>query len=400
MDVQAIPNQTVIRARESTENVPAARRIKDVSRKIHKLDPDAAPFTLLLQLAKSEECAEPQFHWIEEELAAKWSQVNAGAGYASGITAIVVDHARYFSVGDIVNVVRTGEKMRVTAVDTTTNTLTVVRGVGSTVAAAMLDNDDLQIIGNAYAEGSPLGLEKSNIEAYLYNYVQIFRHVYGETGTQAATTGYTGKTRPRLRARKSIEHKMDIERSALFGERAIDTTNPNNPRRYTGGALYYITDNVLDAGGALTAAEVWTWLQGVFQHLTEGGDSRTLFASPLIVTVMDQFALTTGNVQVNWAPRDKTFGLSVKQWSTSHGGFSIIKHRLLDNGLGGSGYGGHGLLLDPSQWGYRHLPGRNTQLRVDVGNPGDDGYSDEFLTECGWKVSLSKSQGVLKGVTS
>lgn len=398
MDVQAIPNQTVTRARESTENTPANRRIRDVSRKIHRLDPDAAPFTLLLQQGKKAQCAEPKYEWIEKELAAKWSQANGA--HLAGDAAIVVDHARYFSVGDIVNIVRTGEKVRVTAVDPNTNTLTVVRSVGSSVAAAINDNDDLQIIGNAYAEGSPLGLEKSHVEAYLYNYVQIFRHPFGVTGTQDATVGYLGKDRPRLRAEKSIEHKMDIERTALFGEREFDGTNPNNPRRYTGGAFFFLVDNILDAGGALTAGEVWTWMQSIYAHTSEGGDSRILFASPLIITVMDQFALTTGNVQVNWAPKDKTFGLSVKQWSTSHGSFNIIKHRLLENGLGGQGYGGHGLLLDPSQWYYRHLPGRDTQLRPDVGNPGDDAWTDEYLTECGWQVALSKTQGLLKGVTS
>lgn len=398
MDVQAIPNQTVVRARESTENIPANRRIRDVSKKIHRLDPDAAPFTLLLQQGKKEQCAEPKFEWIEKELPAKWSQANGAA--LVGATDIVVDHGRYFSVGDIVNVVRTGEKMRVTGVNPTTNTITVVRAVGSTVAAAILDNDDFQIIGNAYAEGSPLGLEKSHVEAYLFNYVQIFRHPFGVTGTQDATVGYLGKDKPRLRAEKSIEHKMDIERTALFGERAFDGTNPNNPRRYTGGAFFFLVDNIFDAGGQLTAGEVWTWMQQVYTHTTQGGDSRILFASPLIITVMDQFALTTGNVQVNVAPRDKTFGLSVKQWMTSHGSFNIIKHRLLDNGLGGSGYGGFGLLLDPSQWYYRCLPGRDTQLRPDVGADGDDAWTDEYLTECGWQVALTKSQGVLKGVTS
>lgn len=398
MDVQAIPNQTVIRARESTENLPSQRRIRDVSKKIHQLDPNAAPFTLLTQRARKETVAEPKHEWMEKELAAKWSQANGASAAGSG--TLVVDHARYFSVGDIGNVVRTGMKFRVTAVDVNTNTLTIVRAVGNTADSAINDNDDIQIIGNAFAEGSPLGLEKSHVEAFLYNYLQIFRHPFGMTGTQEATVGYAGKDRPRLRADKSIEHKIDIERSALFGERNIDVTSVNNPRRYTGGALFFLTDNIKDAGGQLTAPEVWDWLQSVFQHTGAGGDSRVLFASPLIVTVIDQLALTTGNVSYNVADTTKTFGLAVRQWNTSHGTFNIIKHRLLDNGLGGQGYGGHGILLDPAAWSYLTLPGRDTQLRSDVGADGDDAWTDEYLTECGWKVTLAKTQGILKGVTS
>lgn len=397
MDVQAIPNQTVIRARESTENTPANRRIRDVSKKIHDLDPNAAPFTLLLAKSKKAQCAEPKFEWIEKELAAKWSQANGAS--AAGAPTVIVDHARYFSVGDVVNVPRTGLKFRVTGVNVDTNTLTIIRGVGTTTDVGILDNDDLQIVGNAYAEGSPVGLEKSHVEAFLYNYVQIFRHVFGVTGTQDATIGYMGKDRNRLRADKAIEHKIDIERAALFGERAIDTLSVNNPRRYTGGAMFFLQDNVKDAGGLLTAPEIWDWLQDVYQHTGGSGDSRVLLAAPKILTVIDQFALTTGNSQLNLVPRDQTFGISVRNWLTSHGTFNIVKHRLLENGLGGAGYGGHALLLDPANWYYRHLPGRDTRLRTDVQNPGDDAWTDEYMTECGFQVTLSKTQGMLKGVT-
>lgn len=393
-DVQAITNQTVIRARESTENIPSARRVRDVESKLAYLDPDAAPFTLLLQKARKGTASNPKFEWIEKDLPARWSQVNNGAGYASGATAIVVDYSRYFSVGDIINVVRTGEKMRVSAVDTATETLTVVRGVGSTAAAALVDNDDLQIIGNAYAEGSPLGLEKSNIEAYKYNYTQIFRHPFGVTGTQDQSENYTGKDRPRLRAEKAIEHKIDLERAALFGERAIDTTSTNNPRRYTGGALFFLSSNIRDAGGTLTEPEVEAWLADVFMH-TAGGDSRVLLASPLIISTFDQLA--AGRLQM--VPSDKTYGITVRQWLTSHGTFNIVKHRLLENGLGGSGYGGHALLLDPKQWQYKTLGNRSTKLRVDVGVDGDDAWTDEYLTECGFQVGLPETQGVLKNVT-
>lgn len=393
MDPQAYTTaQTILRARESTENVPANRRVRDVADRISYLDPDAAPFTLILQKARKQTVSAPKFEWMEKELPPRWDQAN-GAQLV-GSTSVVVDNSEYFSVGDIVNVVRTGEKMRVSAVTTGTDTLTVVRGVGSTAAAAINDNDDLQIIGNAYAEGSPLGLEKSHVEAFKYNYTQILRSPFGETGTSMATQYYTGKARPQLRAEKAIEHKLDLERTALFGERNIDTTSTNNPRRYTGGALYFLADNIKDAGGTLTGNEIEDWLQDVYTH-TSGGSSRILLASPKIISVIDQLAV--GNLQL--VPSDKTYGIAVRQWLTAHGTFNIVKHRLLDNGVGGAGYGGYGLLLDPANWNYCTLAGRDTKLRVDVGVDGDDAWTDEYLTECGWKVTLSKSQGVLKGVT-
>lgn len=385
-------SQGVVRARESTENIPADRRVRDVGDKLAYLDPNAAPFTLILQKAGERKVSNPKFEWMEKDLPARWDQL--GAAHLVGDTALTVDNPGYFSVGDIVNVVRTGEKMRVTDIGATT--ITVVRSVGTTAAAALNDNDDLQIIGNAYAEGSPLGLEKSHVEQYLYNYTQITRTPFGVTGTQDQSENYTGKDRKRLRAEKLIEHKIDMERTALFGERDIDTTSTNNPRRYTGGAMFYLQDNIKDAGGALTGNEIESWLQDVYQHTGGGGDNRILLASPLIISVIDQLAV--GNLQL--VPSDKTFGIAVRQWLTSHGTFNIVKHRLLENGVGGQGYGGYGLLLDPKQWKYCVLGSRDSKLRPDVGVDGDDGWTDEYLAEVGWQVGLSKTQGIVKGVTS
>lgn len=403
MDVQAISSQSVVRARESTENIPSNRRVRDIESRLAYLDPDAAPFTLILQKSGKRTVSNPKFEWIEKELPAKWAQVAANDGTANFVGSAVgtiikinaAPGAKIFSVGDLVNHVASGEKMRVTDVDTANERVTVVRSVGPTAAtAAGAANDDLQIIGSAYAEGSPLGLEKSHVEDYKFNYTQIFRTPFGVTGTQDQSENYTGKDRPRLRAEKAIEHKIDIERTALFGERDIDTASTNNPRRYTGGALYFLDQNIKDAGGTVTEPEVESWLQDVFMH-TAGGDSRVLLASPLVISVIDQLA--AGRLQL--VPSDKTYGITVRQWLTSHGTFNIVKHRLLETGLGGTGYGGYGLLVEPKQWKYCVLGNRSTKLRSDVHVDGDDAWTDEYLTECGWQVGLPKTQGVLKGVT-
>jgi hypothetical protein len=156
-----------------------------------------------------------------------------------------------------------------------------------------------------------------------------------------------------------------------------------------------LTSNIKDAGGQLTGNELEDWLEDVYQHVS-GGDSRLLLASPKIISVIDQLAV--GNLQV--VPSDKTFGIAVRQWLTGHGTFNIVKHRLLDSGVGGTGFQGYGLLVDPTKWSYRPLGSRSTKLRVDVGVDGDDAWTDEYLTEAGWQVVLTQTQGVLKGVTS
>jgi hypothetical protein len=387
--------QTLIRAPESTQNIPSSRRVRDVANRIEYLDPDVAPLTLILQKARSKAASSDKFEWPEKDLPARWDQVNNGAGYNSAATTVAVDNAAYFSIGDIVNVPRTSEKMRVTAVTVGTS-IDVVRGVGSTAAAALLDNDDLQIIGNAYTEGSLSGAEKSHIETYVYNYTQIVRTPFGVTGTEMVTENYIGPDRPRLRAEKNIEHRIDLERTALFGERNIDTASTSNPRRYTGGVFYFLTGatNTTDMSGVMTDPEVETFLQNVFAH-TGSSNSRLFLASPLLITVMDQIAMGRLNVMQG----ESTYGLGIKQWVTGHGTLNIVKHRLLENGPGGTGYAGYGLALDVNKLMFRYLPGRNTKLYTDIQANDLDGVKDEYLTEGGWQVANPLLHGIVKGVT-
>lgn len=391
--------QTKISAPESVENIPSSRRVRDVARRIAYLDPDAAPLTLVLSRARSKAATNTKFEWIEKDLPARWDQVNDTPSPATTDTSVIVDHGAYFSAGDIVSVPAIGEKMRVVSVSS--NTLTVIRAVdGDGVTGGTLaNNHDLQIIGNAYTEGANSNPEKSHIETYPFNYTQIVRTPFGVTGSEAVSENYTGPDRPRLRAEKAIEHKIDLERTAIFGERNNFTSGDNdattnNPRRYTGGFLYYVTTNVQAMGGIMTEPELETFCQTIFGP-TAAGDTRLLLASPLAISVIDQLAAS--RIQV--APRESTFGLGVKTWVTGHGTLNIVKHRLLENGPGGTGYGGYCLAVDPSRMMYRFLRDRDTKLMVDIQDPDLDGFKDEYMTEMGWQVENESVHGVITGIT-
>lgn len=385
--------QVPIRAPESTENIPAARRVRDVSKRIQYLDPSAAPLTVLTKKASKASVYNPKFEWIEKDLPARWNAANGAV--TAGAVAVVVDNAAYFSIGDVFVIPRTGERLRVTGVTVGTNTLDIVRSVGPTAAAAINDNDDFLIIGNAYAEGSLSQPEKSHPETYPFNYTQIVRTPFGVTGTEEQAENYTGPDRPRLRAEKAIEHMIDIERTILFGERDIDTSSTDNPRRYTGGFFYYATSNVKDFGGVTTEAEVEDWCEDLF-HYTGGSDTRFVAAAPLPISVFDQL----GVARLQLAPRDQTLGLSITTFVTSHGRLNFVKHRLLENGLvTGDGYGSWAMAVDPSKIGYRYMRNRDTKLRMNIQANDLDGVKDEYLTECGWVVMNPQVHGVGKNIT-
>lgn len=389
--------QTVIRAAESTENIPSGRRVRDVVNELSRLDPDIAPLTQILQLSRSASAQDPKFEWGEKDLEARWDAVNGTTGTG---TSIVVDNSEYFSVYDVVQVVRTGELIRVTAVTTSTDTLTVARGVGSTSTAAVADNDDLLIVGNAYPEGSLSGTPKSHTETMPYNYTEITRTPAGVTGTEMNSTSYFGDARSRLRMEKGQMHKIDLERTAHFGQRNIDTTSTDNPVRYTGGLYYFFgtAANVTDVSstGTLTMPTLETFLQSVFQH-TGSSESRLLLAAPAVISIFDLL----GASRIQTTSGEETFGMKVKTWLTSHGTLNIVKDRLLENGpTSGQGYGGEAWALDIKRLRLRYLSNRNTKFLEDIHANDYDGVKDEYLTEAGWEMKNPLLHGRLTGVTA
>jgi hypothetical protein len=105
----------------------------------------------------------------------------------------------------------------------------------------------------------------------------------------------------------------------------------------------------------------------------------------------------TGVIQT--APSDDTFGVAVKTWNSSHGPLNIVKHRMLEAGVPGSGvgFGGIGYALDMTNVAWRPL--QDTKLNPGVQSNGDDNYKDEYLTEATLEFALPALHGRLIGVT-
>jgi hypothetical protein len=381
---------TMINGAQTTATVNTSTHVRDVSR-LHYLDPDISPFTHLIREARSEVADNFKFEWGEKTLAPKWDQVNGAQ--TSGDTSIEVDNGGYFKPHDLVKNPRTGEQIRVTAV--TGNTLTVVRATGSTAAAAMNDNDDLLIIGQAVSEGAALPVARDHQETMPYNYTQIFRRVVSATGTEQATKHYFGDPRTRKRAEVFKDHRIDMESAFLFGERNRDVADTGAPRGYTGGLEYWISTNVKDASGALSLAEIWDWTEDLFAH-TGGSSSRMVIHSPLIGTVIDLLA----EPRIQIVPKDKMYGLAIRELQTSHGTLLLMKHHLMVDGAGGEGYADDAFAFDPTQVKHRYLEGRKSTLKINRQNPGDDLWADEYLEESGLEVANESLHGQLYGVTS
>ncbi len=368
-----------------TFDIDRERRDIDVSEDIARLIPDDSPFVVILMRAKKKVTETAEFKWFEEEPGGWWTQINNATGYTAADTNLVVDDASIFAPKDVIKVPRTGEVMFVTASNTTTNTITVVRGYGVTAAAALNDNDWLVRIGNAMEEFSNAPKPKLNQPTKVTNYTQIFRTPFDQSMTSAAESLKTAETeRTRLRRLKALEHRLDMERAFLLGEPKEDV---QNKRRMTGGLLHFIKTNVYDAGGTLTEAEFENFCEMLFQY---GSSKKLLICAPRVLSVINQFAQGKLKTEVG----EETYGVRLVRYMSAHGDLYLVKSRALEKEYAYMAIG-----VDMDNIAYRPLAGRDTKLRTNIQANDADGWMDEYLTEAGLEVRLEKTHAILKNVT-
>ena len=388
----------------STENVLQTNRLYDVTDAIYLTYPDQSPFIATQVAAGSMMTSDPEFWWFTRDDRAKYDQINNGAGYLAGDTSIVVDNADKFVPGDQVVHVKTSdgsynETMRITAVNTGTNTLTVSRGTGSTSAGALADNDYLLRIGSAFEEGSSLPDPMSQQLVKYYNYTQILRtsSVYSRTFLQTKMrAGNRDKEIQKRRQEKTEEHKRDIEAMLLWGERGIEGDGTSQPNRKTGGLNYWINvanaagfDNTTSvAAGNLTLAGWESFLEA--KAFAFGSDEKYMFCSPRVISVINN--LLRGYVQLE--NKLTEYGMNVTKYHSPHGTINIVRHRQFTTGI----YQYAGLIVDPNHVSLRFINEGVTSFKTDVGLEGNDEYEDSWLTEVGLQVTIPQSLALITNV--
>ena len=378
---------TVTGAR-GTGNIASFTRKIDMSEAVLLLQPDASPLTVFTKKTSKKVTSNPEFKWAEQDLEPRFDLTNGSA--LVGATSIVVDNGAYFAQHDLVRVPRTGEVFRVTAV--TTNTLTVVRGVGST-AAALLDNEELVIIGSAQPEGDTSKPARSSNPLSYTNYTQIIRRPVEATRTHMQSASmFNDHDWNHQRKLAGIEHAKDLEMVLLMGRPSEDLSG-SQPRRTTGGAYHYVSTNQTDAAGALTETEFFGALRPAFRY---GNKTKLALCSALAVDVLNTFP--RGKVQVVDQGRQE-YGINVVRFISPHGTLNIATHWLLE----GATYGGHILILDMEEVKYRFLQNENgssdTHIRDSIQANDADTRKDEYLTECGLQFGEDKKHALITGIT-
>lgn len=338
---------------------------------------------------------DPEFNWWNEEQQFYVFQVNGAQTNVD--TALEIDSGGLkLKPGDMLRNERTLEMVGVTAVASDT-AVTIVRAVGAGgtpagTAAAMNDDDKLLYIGSAYREGAPKSIGTSFNPTKAYNFTQIFRDPVEWTRTAMKTRLRTGDGVKEDKRRTFHKHQLGIERSLWLGSRT-ETLEAGQPKRTTGGVLDFIDPANVQAvsGGTMDMNEFESYFARIFAY---GSGEKLAYTSLKVLTLMSKLVRLNTNYQ--WQQGGKEYGMNVTRFVTPAGTLVLTEHPLF--GVDGGFLSDSMAILDTEQLRWRYIT--DTTYRKDIQVPGDDGKTDEWLTEGGLEFGSPKHHFLLTGISA
>jgi len=429
---------------------PDRRRIFNFGDRVAELAPEESPFFVYLNQVAKAPTDDPVFRYLENRNRISFtdrslllkgavnggSAVSAGSSYsftvdtAGGATVDYLVKGMVLAVGTVDSTSGYGQALvrvesgvsHASADSSFTGKIIDVSAVsGSNVLA---DNDVAQIIGSSYEEGSGSPDVFSSELEDDFGYTQIFKTAAEMTNTAYATRyrGYAEEWN-RIWATKLREHKIDIERAMLFGQRARV-----GGIQYTEGLVGHIVKNVspvvndsalsYSSGNAyhrsvdqaeLTYDRLLSDLEVIFDPARGGMAEKLVLCSLPVITFFNKLGdgafldasigHSNGPFRLNMDSREGAFGHSVMVIDTIHGKLNLVKEPLF-RGIAS----GFMLMADMTQLAYRPLVGnginRDTQVMTNIQAADEDLRKDMILTEAGLEITLPESHALfnLEGV--
>ena len=437
---------------------PDRRRLYDFSDRVAELAPEESPFFVYLSQVAKSPTDDSVFRYLENRskinmttrnflLAADvngGSAVSAGSSYtftvdadtatggvaSGGASVDFLIKGMVFVVNTTTGAETSGYAQTMVRIETTPND----DGVTSTFTGKIIDvsnanvsgynvlanNDVCQVVGTAFAEGSASPDTFSTEIEDDFGFTQIFKTACELSNTAIATRyrGYANEFE-RIWATKLREHKVDIERAMLFGQKArvsgvqyteglvghiVKNANPitdDSAFTYTSGTPYYRSV----AQAELTYDRLLADLEVIFDPARGGSSDRLVLASLPVITFfnklgdgafMDASMGSAANMvnRYNFEERQGAFGHKIMTIDTVHGTMHLVKEPLF-RGLSS----GFMLMADMSKLMYRPLVGngvnRDTQIMTNVQSADEDLRKDMIMTEAGLEVSIPETHYLL-----
>ena len=420
------------------------RRLFDFSDRVAELSPEESPFFVYLSKVAKVPTSDSQFRFLEDRT--KVAMTDRSFLLKGGITLVaegsddtmVFDTAggdgvdwlipgMVVAIGDVDgNSVPTTANVRINSVDNSSSatqtsvTCTVISHVGTTSTLALADDSKCTVIGTSFEEGSGAPDVWSQKLDNDYGFTQIFKTACEMSNTARATVyrGYADEW-ARIWNLKLREHKVDIERAMLFGQKGSaggiqytdgivgmtiaegygNIVNDGAQVSYNEGVPYYKSN---------TAAE-WSYddmlsdFEVIFDPARGGGSSKLALASLPVIShfnkvgdggFVDGSLLNSSGAAYNHNASKGAFGHLVTKIDTIHGDISLVKEPLFRGFAAGFMQ-----MVDLDHVSYRPLVGngvnRDTSITTNVQQADEDLRKDMILTEAGLEVSLPETHALI-----
>ena len=430
---------------------PDRRRLYNFGDRVHELSPEESPFFVYLSQVNKVPTDDSVFRYLENRNPINWTNRSFAMANAPGTVAAGSSYS--FQVDDAasspasIDWLQKGMVFAVQSADTTDGISNVIVRVDSAVTDqgtssaftgkvvslsnsgvtgynAIADNDSCQVIGTSFEEGSGAPDVFSTEIEDNYGYTQIFKTAAEMTGTALATRfrGYEYEWN-RIWSEKLREHKVDIERAMLFGQKAriggiqytegiighilknVNPTNDDSAFSYSSGSSYYrrVADSELTYDRLLSDLEV------IFDPARGSSSDKLVLCSLPVITFFNKMgdgkfvdgSLGHSNTPYKYDIESRTgaFGHKVMMIDTVHGTLNLVKEPLF-RGISAS----YMLMADMKYLLYRPLVGngynRDTQIQTNIQSVDEDLRKDMIMTEAGLEVCLPESHALydLEGV--
>ena len=388
---------------------------KSFAAMITRLMPNgSAPLFGLTSMLSDETAAAVEHGFFSKTMVFPEAKVNNGAGYIAGATTFTVDSSATLLPGMILRVERTGENIIVNTVASATS-ITLTRAVGTVAAAAILDNDLMYQVGNAFEESSVRPQANNIVPVRVTNLTQIFRNTWAISGSAAATEVIAGEsTEAENRQDCAAFHAADIEKAILFGQKSQGTRN-GQPFRTMDGLLNMIetpanypasyggATNSFTAGATTNYTQLSGFLDPVFDQTTDpkGSKERVLFVGGTAKVVINNIGRLNGDYQL--LDGQTNFGLEFSTLTMPRGKFRIIEHPLLNTNADWSKMA---IVVDLPTFRLAYLKGRKTQNKEfntqggQAQDNGIDAVGGTLTTECTATVKNTPANAVIRNLTA
>ena len=435
----------------SGESTPDQRRLYDFSDKVAELSPEESPFFVYLSKMSKEPTSDSVFRFLENRSKIDWTtrsfELSADVNGESAVTAgtqyaFSVDDSSSGTASDVNWLVK-GMVFAVQVLDAAIGTAYATVRIDSSVSDdgsansftgriislpssdfstgynVLSDNDKCQVIGTSFGEGSGSPDVWSSQMEDDYGYCQIFKTAAEMSNTAIATNlrGYANEW-SRIWNLKLREHKVDIERAMLFGQRARQDsinytegivghcvlnsapTSGDSDLSYTPGKAYHRTL----AAGEFTYDRLLSDFEVIYDPARGGSSAKLALGGLPVMTLFNKFG--TGGLlketfdvnnmqQYNMDKKyvEGSYGHKLMAINTIHGDLNLVREPLF-RGFSSA----YMMIVDMAKVSYRPLVGnglnRDTHVITHVEQADEDLRKDMILTEAGLEISLPESHAL------